>query len=152
MDTATRTSVDQLREELRGAGLRVTGPRLTVLRMLREHPHSDAESLTAIVREHLGSLSKQAVYDILAAFCDVGLARRIEPAGHPARYEGRVGDNHHHMVCRHCSEIEDVECEVGTEPCLEPPTASDFAIDEAEVTFWGVCAGCRGRTPAPTGL
>lgn len=139
-----------LRDELRRAGLRVTGPRLTVLRVLRERPHCDAESMTAHVRTQLGSLSKQAVYDILAAFVEVGLARRIEPAGHPARFEGRVGDNHHHVVCRHCGDIADVDCTTGAVPCLEPSTTPGFTFEEAEVTFWGVCAACRTAPAAAT--
>lgn len=150
MSTPAGPVVDQLRRELRSTGLRVTGPRLAVLRVLRERPHSDAETLTAAVRDQLGSLSKQALYDILAAFVDVGLARRLEPAGHPARFEGRVGDNHHHVVCRECGEISDVDCAVGAVQCLEPSTTSGFTIDEAEVTFWGVCPACQTAPAAAT--
>jgi Fur family transcriptional regulator, stress-responsive regulator len=127
---------------LRGAALRVTGPRLAVLRAVHNHPHANTDSITVVVREHLGVVSHQAVYDVLRALTAAGLVRRIQPAGSVARYESRVGDNHHHVVCRTCGAIDDVDCAVGTAPCL---TASDdygFAIDEAEVIYWGRCPGC----------
>jgi Fe2+ or Zn2+ uptake regulation protein len=130
-------------ELLRGAGLRVTRPRLAVLEVLRDGGHLDVEQIAGRVRDRLDSVSTQAVYDVLAALSRAGLARRIEPAGSPARYEARVGDNHHHVVCRGCGEIADVDCTIGQAPCLEPATASGFAIDEAEVTFWGLCPACQ---------
>jgi Fur family transcriptional regulator, stress-responsive regulator len=128
---------------LRGAGLRVTMQRLAMLAWLAEHPHSTADTIGAGVRARLGAVSTQAVYDMLAACTAAGLLRRIEPAGHPARFERRVGDNHHHLVCRRCDRTEDVDCAAGKQPCLAPATAQDFAIDEAEVVFWGVCSTCQ---------
>jgi Fe2+ or Zn2+ uptake regulation protein len=127
---------------LRRAGLRVTAPRRAVLAWLVEHPHSTADAIGAAVRTQLGSVSTQAVYDVLAACTDAGLLRRIEPAGHPARFERRVGDNHHHLVCRRCGRTEDVDCVVGARPCLSPADDLGFAVDEAELVFWGVCPTC----------
>jgi Fur family ferric uptake transcriptional regulator len=127
---------------LRAAGLRVTTPRRAVLAWLAAHPHSSAESVGAGVREQLGSVSTQAIYDVLAACCDAGLLRRIEPAGHPARFESRVGDNHHHVVCRRCGRTEDVECATDARPCLTAADDHGFEIDEAEVVFWGNCPSC----------
>jgi Fe2+ or Zn2+ uptake regulation protein len=129
--------------QLRAAGLRVTQPRLTVLATLAELPHADVDTIATAAREHLGALSTQAVYDILRALTERGLARRIEPAGHPARYETRVGDNHHHVVCRQCGATADVDCAVGYTPCLEPSNSEGFIIDEAEVVFWGRCPNCQ---------
>jgi Fur family ferric uptake transcriptional regulator len=128
---------------LRGAGLRVTAPRVAVLSEVHDHPHADADTLASAVRSRLGSVSTQAVYDVLRALADAGLVRRIEPAGSPARYEARVGDNHHHVVCRSCGAIGDVDCAVGEAPCLEASDSHGFAVDEAEVTFWGLCPDCR---------
>jgi Fur family ferric uptake transcriptional regulator len=128
---------------LRGAGLRVTAPRRAVLAWLAEHPHSTADAVGSGVRAELGTISTQAVYDVLAACIDAGLVRRIEPAGHPARFERRVADNHHHVVCRHCGVTRDVDCIVGAAPCLTPLDDHGFAIDEAEVVFWGVCPDCQ---------
>jgi Fur family transcriptional regulator, stress-responsive regulator len=128
--------------ELREAGLRVTMPRQVVLAWLARHPHSTAEEIAAGVREWYGALSLQAIYGVLAACADAGLLRRIEPAGHPARFERRVGDNHHHMVCRRCGRTEDVDCVVGERPCLEPADQHGYLIDEAEVVFWGLCPAC----------
>lgn len=128
---------------LRAAGLRVTQPRVAVLEALGEDAHLEAEAIAERARRRLGTLSTQAVYDILHAFARAGLVRRIEPAGSPARYETRVGDNHHHVVCRLCGATADVDCTVGTAPCLDPSTAHGFLVDEAEVTFWGVCPACR---------
>jgi Fur family ferric uptake transcriptional regulator len=129
-------------QALRGAGLRVTAPRRAVLTWLAEHPHSTADAIGAAVREQIGSVSTQAVYDILAACTYAGLLRRIEPAGHPARFERRVGDNHHHLVCRRCGRTEDVDCVVGARPCLVPVDDHGFAVDEAELVFWGTCPTC----------
>jgi Fe2+ or Zn2+ uptake regulation protein len=130
-------------ELLRGQGLRVTRPRLAVLDVLTQGGHLEVEEITRQVRERLDSVSTQAVYDVLGALSRAGLARRIEPAGSPARFEARVGDNHHHIVCRSCGSIEDVDCAVGERPCLDPGTGHGFEIDEAEVTFWGLCPKCQ---------
>jgi Fe2+ or Zn2+ uptake regulation protein len=139
-----RHHVADPRARLRQAGLRVTAPRQAVLGMLGEHPHSTAEAVAAAVRVRLGSVSTQAVYDVLAACVDAGLVRRIEPAGSAARYETRTGDNHHHVVCRSCGATADVDCVVGEAPCLHPSTTTEgFVVDEAEVVFWGTCPACR---------
>jgi Fur family transcriptional regulator, stress-responsive regulator len=130
---------------LRGAGLRVTAPRLGVMAMLQARPHSDTDTVIRAVREDLGSVSAQAVYNVLAALVEVGLVRRIEPAGSPALYEIRVGDNHHHIVCRRCGATTDVDCAVGERPCLTPSESRGFVLDEAEVTFWGLCPACQPR-------
>ncbi|HEV7979919.1 Fur family transcriptional regulator [Amycolatopsis sp.] len=127
---------------LRQAGLRVTNPRRAVLAWLTDHPHSTVDAIGAGVREQLGTVSTQAVYDVLSACTEAGLLRRIEPAGHPARFERRVGDNHHHLVCRRCGRAEDVDCVIGAEPCLTPSDDQGFAVEEAEVVFWGLCPDC----------
>ncbi len=137
-------------ELLRGAGLRVTQPRLAVLGALADQPHADVETLAAATRTALGSVSTQAVYDVLRALTEAGLARRIEPAGSPARFELRVGDNHHHVVCRVCGSIADVDCAVGERPCLTASEANGFVIDEAEVTYWGLCPSCSTATHDPS--
>ena len=137
------------RERLRAAGLRATRPRVEVLRALATAPHSDADRVVALVRDQLGSVSLQAVYDVLRALSEAGLVRRIEPAGSPGRYELRVGDNHHHVVCRSCGATADVDCIRGAAPCLEPSEGHGFVVDEAEVTFWGVCPDCAVPAPAP---
>ncbi|WP_035918109.1 Fur family transcriptional regulator [Knoellia sinensis] len=134
------------RERLRAAGLRVTRPRLAVLDLLAAHPHADTDALATQAREVLGAVSTQAVYDVLRALTDAGLVRRFEPAGSPARYELRVGDNHHHVVCRSCGAIADVDCAVGQQPCLDASQAHGFAIEEAEVTYWGLCPTCSAST------
>jgi Fur family ferric uptake transcriptional regulator len=133
---------------LRSRGLRVTRPRLTVLEVLAEGGHLDVEQVTERVRERLDSVSTQAVYDVLGALARVGLARRIEPAGSPALFECRAGDNHHHVVCRGCGAIADVDCVLGQAPCLTPSTEQGFVIDEAEVTFWGLCSTCQSAPPS----
>ncbi len=131
---------------LRSRGLRVTRPRLAVLEILAtSRGHFDVEEIAEKVRGRLDSVSTQAVYDVLSALSRAGLARRIEPAGSPARFEGRVGDNHHHVVCRGCGEIADVDCAVGDAPCLDSADGHGFQIDEAEVTFWGLCPDCQAR-------
>ena len=127
---------------LRGAGLRVTRPRLAVLAAVHAHPHANTESIIGMVRADLGEVSHQAVYDVLHALTAAALVRRIEPAGSVARYELRVGDNHHHAVCRSCGAIADVDCAVGTAPCLTASADHGFAIDEAEVIYWGRCPDC----------
>ena len=127
---------------LRDAGLRVTRPRVAVIAALSQAPHSEVDRIAADVRAELGAVSTQAVYDVLRALTDVGLARRIEPAGSPALFEMRVGDNHHHVVCRQCGAVADVECAHGSAPCLTASNDHGFTIDEAEVTYWGICPGC----------
>lgn len=129
-------------EELRGAGLRVTAARVALLEAVREGDHLDAETIAARVRERVGHVSLQAVYEALHALTAAGLVRRIEPAGSPARYEGRVGDNHHHLVCRSCGTVADVDCAVGEAPCLNASDDHGFTIDEAEVIYWGLCPAC----------
>ena len=135
------TTLDE-EQLLRGAALRVTRPRVAVLTAVYEHPHADTDSIIGVVREDLGEVSHQAVYDVLRALTAAGLVRRIEPSGSVARYESRVGDNHHHVVCRSCGAIEDVDCAVGDAPCLTASDGHGFAIDEAEVTYWGLCPTC----------
>jgi Fur family ferric uptake transcriptional regulator len=128
---------------LRGASLRVTGPRVAVLRAVHDHPHSDTDSIGSAVREELGVVvSLQAVYDVLRALTDAGLVRRIQPAGSVARYEARVGDNHHHVVCRSCGAMDDVDCAVGYAPCLMAADDRGYQIGETEVTYWGLCPKC----------
>jgi Fur family ferric uptake transcriptional regulator len=124
----------------------VTRPRLAVLEVLSTSPgHLDVDEIAEKVRQRLESVSTQAVYDVLSALSRAGLARRIEPAGSPARFEGRVGDNHHHIVCRACGMIADVDCAMGEAPCLDPSERHGFEVDEAEVTFWGLCPDCQRR-------
>lgn len=130
-------------EELRSRGLRVTRPRLAVLAVLAQGGHLGADEIARRVRGRIDSVSTQAVYDVLNALTLAGLARRIEPAGGAARYEARTGDNHHHVVCRDCGRVSDVDCAVGAAPCLEPSAQHGFVIDEAEVTFWGRCPDCQ---------
>ena len=127
---------------LRGVALRVTRPRVAVLTAVYEHPHADTDSIIGVVREDLGEVSHQAVYDVLRALTAAGLVRRIEPAGSVARYESRVADNHHHVVCRSCGAIADVDCAVGDTPCLTASDDHGYSIDEAEVTYWGLCPDC----------
>ena len=128
---------------LREVALRVTRPRLAVLAAVQAHPHADTDSILRAVRSDLGEASHQAVYDVLRALTVAGLVRRIEPAGSVARYELRVGDNHHHVVCRSCGTIGDVDCAVNETPCLEASDPQGFTIDEAEVTYWGLCPACQ---------
>jgi Fur family transcriptional regulator, stress-responsive regulator len=127
---------------LRGAELRVTRPRVAVLTAVFDHPHADTASLIEAVRGDLGDVSPQAVYDVLHALTDADLVRRIEPAGSSARYESRVADNHHHVICRGCGAIADVDCAVGDTPCLTASETHGFTIDEAEVIYWGTCPDC----------
>jgi Fe2+ or Zn2+ uptake regulation protein len=143
------TSTDPARA-LREHGLRVTKQRLAVLSALAGTPHSGADAVIATVRADVGQVSTQAVYDVLNTLTERGLVRRIQPAGSTARYELRVGDNHHHLVCRGCGSVVDVDCAIGPAPCLEVPDlevrAPGFVVDEAEVTFWGLCDACNSRT------
>jgi Fur family transcriptional regulator, stress-responsive regulator len=127
---------------LRGASLRVTRPRVAVLAAVYDHPHADTDSILGVVREDLGEVSHQAVYDVLRALTAVGLIRRIQPSGSVARYESRVADNHHHVVCRSCGAIADADCAVGDAPCLTASDDHGYAIDEAEVIYWGMCPDC----------
>lgn len=133
----------QLVALLRRAGLRVTAVRLALLEELSSHPHADVDELAAAVEGRLGSVSKQALYDALRALGTAGLVRRIEPAGSPSRFELRVGDNHHHVVCRSCGMAADVDCALGSAPCLDPSQTHGYVLDEAEVTFWGLCPQCQ---------
>ena len=127
---------------LRGASLHVTRPRVAVLAAVHDHPHADTSSIIGLVREDLGEVSQQAVYDVLRALTNAGLVRRIHPPGSVARYESRVGDNHHHLVCRSCGAIADVDCAVGSAPCLTAAGDHGYAVDEAEVIYWGLCSDC----------
>ena len=129
-------------DELRQAGLRVTAARIALLETVRAGDHLDVDTIASRVRDRLGSISVQAVYEALHALTAAGLIARIEPAGHPARFEGRVGDNHHHIVCRSCGTVVDVDCVVGEPPCLTASDDQGFSIDEAQVIFWGLCPGC----------
>jgi Fur family transcriptional regulator, stress-responsive regulator len=134
--------LDGLEQLVRAAGLRLTRARVTVLAAVYDHPHADTESIIDATRATLGEVSHQAVYDVLKALTRAGLVRRIEPAGSVARYEARVGDNHHHVVCRVCGAIADVDCAVGYTPCLTASDDHGFEIDEAEVVYWGRCPSC----------
>ncbi|MEV7993729.1 Fur family transcriptional regulator [Streptomyces sp. NPDC086077] len=133
-------------EELRGAGLRVTAARVALLETVRAGDHLGVEAIASGVRDRVGHISLQAVYEALHALTAAGLVRRIEPAGSPARYEGRVGDNHHHLVCRSCGTVTDVECAAGQAPCLTASNDHGFSIDEAEVIYWGLCPACSTRS------
>jgi Fur family transcriptional regulator, stress-responsive regulator len=134
---------------LRAAALRVTRPRVAVLGAVHALPHADTDSIIRAVRNDLPDVSHQAVYDSLSALTAVGLVRRIQPAGSVARYESRVGDNHHHVVCRGCGAIADVDCAVGEAPCLTASDDQGFVIDEAEVIYWGLCPDCS-TAPSPS--
>src|SRR6266498_1657175 len=136
---------------LRGAALRITRPRVAVLSAVHDHSHVDTDSIIGIVRHELGGVSHQAVYDVLRALTAAGLLRRIEPPGSVARYEARVADNHHHVVCRSCGVIADVDCAAGEAPCLTPSDDHGFVIDEAEVIYWGICPDCSATTPVDPG-
>jgi len=140
------TATADLEQMLRGADLRVTRPRVAVLTAVHAHPHADTDSVIGAVRRELPSVSHQAVDDVLRALTTAGLVRRIQPSGSVARYEARVGDNHHHVVCRSCGDIADVDCAVGEAPCLHASDDSGFAIDEAEVIYWGLCPACSTRS------
>jgi Fur family ferric uptake transcriptional regulator len=138
--TASRTQTTA--EELRGAGLRVTAARVALLEAVRDGDHLGVEALASEVRDRVGHISLQAVYEALHALTAAGLVRRIEPAGSSARFEGRVGDNHHHVVCRSCGVVADVDCAVGEAPCLAASDDHGFSINEAEVIYWGLCPAC----------
>ncbi len=138
----------ELERLLRDASLRVTRPRVAVLGAVYAHPHADTASIAEAARADLGQVSSQAVYDVLNALTDAGLVRRIHPPGSVARYESRVGDNHHHVVCRACGAIADVDCAVGAAPCLTPDDGHGYVLDEAEVIHWGLCPGCSAESAA----
>jgi Fur family transcriptional regulator, stress-responsive regulator len=146
--SAQVTSPAHHEQSLRGAGLRVTQQRVAVLDAVRRIPHADTEAVIGAVRAGDGEISHQAVYDALRALTEAGLVRKIQPLGHIARYEGRVGDNHHHVVCRTCGAIADVDCAAGDTPCLTASESHGFEIDEAEVIYWGSCPACRTSPPS----
>jgi Fur family transcriptional regulator, stress-responsive regulator len=140
----THDPADVLREH----GIQVTAQRLAVLRAVSGNPHVTADRVTEIARGQIGSISRQSVYDALGVLADAGIVRRIQPIGSPTLFEDRVGDNHHHLICRDCGSVLDVDCAVGATPCLTAADDQGFAIDEAEVTYWGICPQCRGDVPA----
>lgn len=144
------SEIERTAAHLRERGWRATAPRLAIYRAVRQLPgHPDVDAIVARVRAALGSVSTQTVYDGLRVLTIVGLLRRVEPAGSPARFEARVGDNHHHVVCRVCGAAQDIDCVVGTAPCLSPSEAGGFSIDEAEITFWGLCPTCQSSAASP---
>ncbi|MFU8894259.1 MAG: Fur family transcriptional regulator [Luteolibacter sp.] len=130
-------------EKLRSSDIPVTAQRLAVLRAVSQRPHATADEILGDVRAEIGAISRQAVYNVLGLFAERGLLRRIQPAGSPARYEDRTGDNHHHLVCRNCGKTVDVDCAVGHAPCLHAIDDAGFRIDEAEVVYWGICPDCQ---------
>ena len=135
---------------LREHGIYVTAQRLAIMDAVANHPHATADTLVQVVRDDLGTVSRQAVYDTLTALTERGLLRRFQPMGSPARYESRTGDNHHHLICRACGHVVDVDCAVGERPCLEASHDNGFAIDEAEVIYWGHCPDCRNTSTTTT--
>ena len=143
--------VREFEQLLRGVSLRVTQPRLAVLNAVDSHPHADTDSIITAVRERLPGVSHQAVYDSLHTLTDAALLRRIQPSGLVARYESRVGDNHHHVVCRSCGRIDDIDCEVGDPPCMTPSDDHGFTIDETEVVHWGLCPQCSIKIDSSSG-
>jgi Fur family transcriptional regulator, stress-responsive regulator len=147
--TSRLPSTPDFEQLLREADLRVTRPRMAVLSAVYRHPHADTDSIIDAVRDSLSDVSRQAIYDVLRALTNAGLVRRIQPAGSVARYESRVGDNHHHVVCRICGTIADADCAVGEAPCLTASDDHGFAIDEAEVIYWGLCPDCA-TTSSPS--
>jgi Fur family transcriptional regulator, stress-responsive regulator len=132
---------------LREHDLQVTAQRLAVLRAVAAHPHGTANDIADEVRREIGAISRQSVYDTLTLLTERDILRRIQPAGSPARYEDRIGDNHHHLVCRRCDRLVDVECAAGQVPCLAPADSADFVVDEAEVLYWGICPDCQTQQP-----
>lgn len=143
---------DSPEQMLRRAGLRVTRPRLAVLAVLHDAPHSGADAVLTAVRRDAGPVSTQAVYDVLNVLAERSVVRRIQPAGSVARYELRIRDNHHHVVCRGCGVVSDVDCAIGEAPCLDITDDHGFVIDEAEVTYWGICPACQKNAVPPTNL
>jgi Fe2+ or Zn2+ uptake regulation protein len=145
----TSPDITDTKQRLRQAGLRVTASREGVLRWLAERPHATAEQVGAGVACALGSVFTQTIYDVLAACTAAGLVHRIEPAGHPARFERRTGENHHHVVCRGCGRTEDVDYAVNVRPCLTPSDDHGYQLDEPEVVFWGTCPACQALVCDP---
>ncbi len=145
-------SSPDIEQTLRAAQLRVTRPRVAVLAAVHAHPHADTQSIIDDVRRDLGEVSHQAVYDVLQALTGAGLLRRIQPSGSVARYEARVADNHHHIVCRACGAVADVDCALGEVPCLTPAQHHGYTIDEAEVIYWGVCPSCSAAPIGAAGM
>src|SRR5215216_6079650 len=146
-----RVSPSHVADRLRAAGMRVTSTRLAVYDELLDRGHCDADTVANHVAERLDGVSRQTVYDALGTLCEIGLVRRIEPAGSPAAlYETRVADNHHHIVCRRCGSVTDVDCVTGAAPCLDASDTHGFVVDEAEVTFWGLCPDCQEPRPGAT--
>src|SRR5215471_5710940 len=145
-DTVLRMATEPA-DLLRQRGYRVTGQRLAVLRAVARDPHATADAVAEAVRAEMGSISIQAVYDVLSVLVEVGLVRRIQPAGSPARFEARVSDNHHHVICRGCGRVADVDCAAGSAPCLTAVDDMGYEIDEAEVIYWGLCPECRSQSP-----
>lgn len=141
----TQNMLDQPAELLRQRGLHVTAQRLAVLRAVSAQPHITADGVAEAANAEIGAISRQAVYDALGALVDKGIIRRIQPMGSPTRYETRVGDNHHHLICRSCGQVVDVNCAVGSTPCLTPAENMGYEVDEAEVVYWGRCPECQGR-------
>ena len=137
---------DDPAKTLRDHGVQVTAQRLAVLRAVSARPHCTADGITEMVRAEIGAISRQAVYDALGILSEKGIIRRIQPSGSPALFEDRVGDNHHHLICRKCGKTVDVDCAVGETPCLTAADASGYQIDEAEVIYWGICPECLGST------
>ena len=148
MQRVTEDHADLLRRH----GVQVTAQRLAVLRSVSRRPHSTTEDIADVVRAEIGAISRQAVYDALGVLADNGLIRRIQPAGSPARYEDRVGDNHHHLICRTCGRMVDVDCAVGDTPCLTAADDSGYEIDEAEVIYWGRCPECFTQAHANSSM
>jgi len=142
---------DDSAELLRRYGVQVTAQRLAVLTAVSRRPHGTADDIAKAARAEIGVISRQAVYDALGALADKGLIRRIQPAGSPARYEGRAGDNHHHLICRTCGRVVDVDCAIGAAPCLTPANTSGYELDEAEVVYWGRCPECVAQSPTGSG-
>ncbi|WP_171919352.1 Fur family transcriptional regulator [Glutamicibacter halophytocola] len=139
------TSLDGIEQVLKAASMRVTQPRVAVLAAVAAHPHADTETIISAVHSEHPTVSHQAVYDSLKLFTSLGVIRQIQPQGHIARYETRVGDNHHHVVCRQCGTLADVDCAVGGAPCLHASDDHGFKIDEAEVIYWGTCPECQAK-------
>ena len=133
----------ELVQSLREHSVQVTAQRIAVANAVASHPHATAEQITSMVREQIGSISRQAVYDTLSVLEQAGMVRRIQPIGSPARFEDRVGDNHHHIICRNCGALVDIDCAVGLAPCLTPSETHGFDIDEADVSYWGMCPSCQ---------
>jgi Fur family transcriptional regulator, stress-responsive regulator len=142
---------DDTADLLRRHGVQVTAQRLAVLTAVSRRPHGTADDIAKAARAGIGVISRQAVYDALGALTDKGLIRRIQPAGSPARYEDRADDNHHHLICRECGRMVDVDCAVGAAPCLTPADDAGYEVDEAEVIYWGRCPSCFARTPVRSG-